>query len=99
VDLIDCSSGAIDPRQQIRIYPGYQVGFAADIRRRAGIATGAVGLIYSPDMAEHVLASGQADLIIIARGMLNDPYWPLHAARTLKADVSWPRQYERGNIF
>lgn len=98
-DLIDSSSGGLDPRQKIPLFPGYQVSFAAEIRRRAGIATGAVGLINAPDLAEQILASGQADLIIMARAMLNDPYWPLHAAKVLKAKVPWPPQYERGDIF
>ena len=99
VDLIDCSSGALSPLQQIRIHPGYQVPFAAEVRARAGIATGAVGLINSPDLAEQIVANGQADLVFLARGMLNDPYWPLHAAKALKATIPWPLQYERGNIF
>ncbi len=99
VDLIDCSSGGVDPRQKVNVYPGYQVPFAAAIRSRAGIATGAIGLINGPELAEQIVANGQADLIIMARGMLNDPYWPLHAAKTLKATIPWPVQYERGNIF
>jgi len=99
VDLIDCSSGAVDPRQKINVYPGYQVPFAAAVRSRAGIATGAVGMISSPEMAEQIVASGQADLVVMARAFLNDPYWPLHAARTLKAKIPWPPQYERGDIF
>lgn len=99
VDLIDSSSGGLDPRQKIPLFPGYQVPFAAEIRRRAGIATGAVGLINAPDLAEQILATGQADLIIMARAMLNDPYWPLHAAKMLKAKIPWPVQYERGDIF
>ena len=99
VDLIDASSGGLDPRQKIPLFPGYQVQFAAELRRRTGIATGAVGLINSPDLAEQILASGQADLILLARGLLNDPYWPLHAAKTLKTTIPWPVQYERGNIF
>jgi len=99
VDLIDCSSGGVDPRQKMAVHPGYQVPFSAAIRARTGIATGAVGLIYSPDMAEQVLANGQADVVIMARAMLNDPYWPLHAAKALKAKIPWPKQYERGDIF
>ena len=99
VDLIDCSSGGLSPHQKIGLHPGYQVQFAAAIRSRGDIATGAVGLINAPDLAEQILASGQADLIIIARAMLNDPYWPLHAAKTLKTKIAWPRQYERGDIF
>jgi 2,4-dienoyl-CoA reductase-like NADH-dependent reductase (Old Yellow Enzyme family) len=99
VDLIDCSSGGVDPRQKVSAFPGYQVPFAAAIRSRAGIATGAVGLISSPDMAEQIIASGQADLVVMARAFLNDPYWPLHAAKALKAKIPWPSQYERGDIF
>jgi len=99
VDLIDCSSGGVDPRQKVNAFPGYQVPFAAAIRSRAGIATGAVGLISSPDMAEQIVASGQADLVVMARALLNDPYWPLHAAKVLKAKIPWPPQYERGDIF
>ncbi len=99
VDLIDCSSGGVDSRQKVDIHPGYQVPFAAEIRNRGGIATGAIGLINSPELAEQIVASGQADLIIMARALLNDPYWPLHAAKTLKAKIPWPAQYERGDIF
>ena len=99
VDLIDCSSGALAPQQKITIHPGYQVPFAQAIRSRAGIATGAVGLINAPDMAEQIIANGQADIIIMARAMLNDPYWPLHAAKVLKTKIAWPPQYERGDIF
>jgi 2,4-dienoyl-CoA reductase-like NADH-dependent reductase (Old Yellow Enzyme family) len=99
VDLIDCSSGGLAPQQKLVIHPGYQVPFAAAIRSRADIPTGAVGLINAPDLAEQIVASGQADLIIMARAMLNDPYWPLHAAKVLKAKIAWPPQYERGDIF
>ena len=100
VDLIDCSSGALSPRQKITtIHPGYQVPFAAEIRRRTGIATATVGLIYGADMAEQIVANGQADLVFIGRGMLYDPYWPLHAAKALRANVAWPQQYERCDIF
>ena len=99
VDLIDCSSGALDPRQKIRIHPGYQVPFAAELRNRAGIATAAVGMISTAELAEQIVATGQADLIIMARAFLNDPYWPLHAAKALKVKIPWPRQYERGDIF
>lgn len=99
IDLIDCSSGALSPQQRLSIHPGYQVPLSAEIRRRADIATGTVGLIYSPDMAEQIVANGQADLVFLGRGMLYDPYWPLHAAKALRAKVSWPRQYERCDIF
>ncbi len=99
VDLMDCSSGALAPQQNIAIHPGYQVPFAAAVRSRAGIATGAVGLIYSADMAEQIVANGQADLILLGRAMLVDPYWPLHAAKALRAKVAWPVQYERADVY
>lgn len=100
VDLIDCSSGGNDPRQQIPIHPGYQIPLAQAVRSRAEIPTGAVGLIHSPDLAESVIANGQADLVILGRALLADPAWPLRAASALKAEnVEWPRQYERSNIF
>jgi 2,4-dienoyl-CoA reductase-like NADH-dependent reductase (Old Yellow Enzyme family) len=100
VDLIDCSSGGNDPRQQIPLHPGYQLPFAAAIKSKAGIMTGAVGMIHSPDFAESILANDQADLIVLARTLLADPMWPLKAARQLRAaNVKWPVQYERANIF
>ena len=99
VDLVDCSSGGVDPRQKIDLHPGYQVPFAAAVRSNAGIATGAVGMISSPEMAEEIVSSGKADLVVMARAFLNDPYWPLHAAKALKTKIAWPPQYERGNIF
>lgn len=100
VDLIDCTSGGNDARQRIAIHPGYQVPLAERVRREAGIATGAVGLISSPEMAEEIVANGRADLVILGRALLFNPHWPLHAANALKAkNVSWPVQYERSNIF
>ena len=99
VDLVDCSSGGVDARQKIDLRPGYQVPFAEAVRKRAGIATGAVGMISAPEMAEEIIASGKADLVIMARAFLNDPYWPLHAAKALKTKVTWPPQYQRGDIF
>ncbi len=95
VDLVDCSSGGLDPDQQITIGPGYQVPFAAAVRSGAGIPTGAVGMITSPEQAEAVLADGAADVVLLARELLRDPYWPLHAAAALGADGPWPQQYER----
>jgi 2,4-dienoyl-CoA reductase-like NADH-dependent reductase (Old Yellow Enzyme family) len=100
VDFVDCSSGGNDPRQQIALYPGYQVGLAERVKREAGIATAAVGLIHSPDMAEEILANGRADLVVLGRTLLADPVWPLHAAKALRAaNVKWPVQYERSDIF
>ena len=95
VDLIDCSSGGLVPYAQIPAGPGYQVPFAAEIRARVGIATGAVGLITQAAQAEQIVATGQADVVMLAREMLRDPYWPLHAAGTLRTDVPWPSQYLR----
>ena len=99
IDLIDSSSGGLSPLQKIPVHPGYQVPFADTIRSKAGIPTGAVGLIHSADQAEQILANGQADIIIMARAMLNDPYWPMHAAKALRAKFPWAKQYERGDIF
>ena len=95
VDLIDCSSGGLVPGAKIPVEPGYQVPFAEEIRKEVGIATGAVGLITRPEEAEAIVAAGKADAVLLARAMLRDPYWPLHAARTLGAEVKWPVQYER----
>jgi 2,4-dienoyl-CoA reductase-like NADH-dependent reductase (Old Yellow Enzyme family) len=100
VDLIDASSGGLNPQQRIAVHPGYQVPFAERIRHEAGIATAAVGLISSPEAAEEIIANGRADLVVLGRMLLNDPYWPLHAAKTLRAEgLGWPVQYERANIF
>ena len=94
-DLIDCSSGGNVPRAKIPVGPGYQTPFAEQIRREAGILTGAVGMITSPIQAEHILVSGQADAVVIAREFLRDPYWPLRAARELGQPNPWPVQYLR----
>ncbi|MCX7933171.1 MAG: NADH:flavin oxidoreductase/NADH oxidase [Rhodovarius sp.] len=98
VDVIDCSSGGGDARQRIRPFPGYQVPFAEAIRREVGIATAAVGLITTPEMAEEILANGRADLIVMGRKLMADPHWPLKAARALHAEVAWPVQYERASL-
>ena len=95
VDLIDCSSGGMVPGAKVPLGPGYQTQFAERIRREAGIKTGAVGLIRAPEQAEHILRTGQADAVILARQLLRDPYWPLSAAKQLGAQVRWPAQYER----
>jgi 2,4-dienoyl-CoA reductase-like NADH-dependent reductase (Old Yellow Enzyme family) len=94
-DLIDCSSGAIIPGVKIPAGPGYQVPLSERVRREAGIATGAVGFIQSAFQADSILRTGQADLVLLARELLRDPYWPLHAAKELHAQVTWPKQYER----
>lgn len=95
VDLIDCSSGGNAAKAQIPLGAGYQTPFAARIRRDAGIPTGAVGLITTATQAEHVVVSGQADAVLIARELLRDPYFPLRAARELGQEITWPAQYLR----
>jgi 2,4-dienoyl-CoA reductase-like NADH-dependent reductase (Old Yellow Enzyme family) len=95
IDLVDCSSGGLVPRAKIPAGPGYQVPFAAAIRRDVGISTAAVGGIAEAKQAEAIVASGQADAVLLARQFLRDPYWPLHAARELGVRVPWPKQYER----
>ena len=95
VDLIDVSSGGLTAAQKITPGPGYQVPFAETIRREAGIATGALGMITEPAQAETILASGQADVVIMARELLRDPYFPRRAAKALGVTIPTPRQYLR----
>jgi 2,4-dienoyl-CoA reductase-like NADH-dependent reductase (Old Yellow Enzyme family) len=94
-DLIDTSSGGNISNARIPVGPGYQVPLAEKIKRESGIMTGAVGLITSPEQAEQIIAAGQADIVLLARELVRHPYWPLAAARQLKADIEWPRQYVR----
>ncbi len=95
VDLIDCSSGGNAAQAKIPVGPAYQAPFAEQIRREAGIMTGAVGMITSPSKAEEIIAGGQADAVLLARELLRDPYWPLRAARELGQSMTWPIQYLR----
>jgi 2,4-dienoyl-CoA reductase-like NADH-dependent reductase (Old Yellow Enzyme family) len=95
VDLIDASSGGAVPGAKIPIGPGYQVEFAAAIRREAGIATGAVGMITGAAQADSILSTGQADLVFLAREMLRDPYWARRAAADLGTKIAAPEQYQR----
>lgn len=95
VDLVDCSSGGNVAGVRIPVGPGYQTRFAAEIRREAGVATGAVGLITEPAQADHIIRTGQADVVLLARELLRDPYWPLRAARQLGQPAPWPAQYLR----
>ena len=95
VDLIDVSSGGLVPGVKIPVGPDYQVDFAARIRKEAGIATGAVGLITEPAQAEKIIASGQADVVLLAREELRDPYWPRRAAKELGVEIEVPLQYQR----
>ncbi len=95
VDVIDTSSGGVVRDQKISLGKGYQVPFAERIRKEANILTGAVGLINDAEQAEEILTSGKADLILMAREFLRNPYFPLHAAKTLGENLKWPTQYER----
>jgi 2,4-dienoyl-CoA reductase-like NADH-dependent reductase (Old Yellow Enzyme family) len=95
VDVIDCSSGGNVEKADIPVGPGYQTPFAERIRREANIATAAVGMITAPAQADQIIRNDQADLVLLAREMLRDPYWPLHAAQELGQSAPWPRQYLR----
>ncbi len=95
IDLIDCSSGGLTPDAKIPAAPGFQVPFATEIRKQAGIATGAVGLITEPQQAEEIVSHGLADVVLLARQYLRDPYWPLRAAQRLNVEAPWPKQYLR----
>ncbi len=95
VDLVDVSSGGLVPWAKIPAGPGFQTVFAERIRRQAGIAAAAVGLITSPAQADHIVRTGQADVVLLGRELLRNPYWPLAAAKELGHTVSWPNQYLR----
>jgi len=95
VDLVDCSTGGLVAGVKIPVGPGYQVEFAERVRRDAGIATGAVGMITTPEQADEIVRSGRADVVLLARQLLRDPYWPLRAGKALGEQVKWPVQYER----
>lgn len=95
VDLIDTSTGGNVPHATIPVGPGYQVEFAEQIRQKAGLLTGAVGLITTPAEAERIITTGQADLVLLAREFLREPYFPLFAAAELGVEMPWPPQYER----
>jgi 2,4-dienoyl-CoA reductase-like NADH-dependent reductase (Old Yellow Enzyme family) len=98
VDLFDCSSGGNVAHVRIPVGPGYQVAFSEQVRREAGVLTGAVGMITDPAQADQIIRSGQADVVILARQFLREPYWPLLAARALGHDIKWPVQYERAKL-
>jgi len=95
VDLVDVSSGGLVPNAKIPAGPGFQVPFAERVRKEAGVPTAAVGLITEASQANEIVANGQADLVLLAREMLRDPYWALHAAEELGEKASWPVQYLR----
>lgn len=98
IDMIDCSSAGLVPDAVIPVGPGFQTPLAAKIRQEVGILTGAVGLITEPVQAEQIVATGQADVVLLARELLRDPYWPMRAAQVLRAEHSWPLQYERAKL-
>jgi len=95
VDVIDCSSGGNVDGADIPVGPGYQLPFADRIRREVGIATATVGMITDPAQADQIVRNSQADLVLLARELLRDPYWALHAAQSLGVEASWPAQYLR----
>ena len=95
VDLIDCSSGGASPAQKVQLAPGYQAPFAARIRQESGVMTGAVGLITTAQQADQIIRTGQADMVLLAREFLRDPYFPLHAAKALGVEMKAPEQYAR----
>jgi 2,4-dienoyl-CoA reductase-like NADH-dependent reductase (Old Yellow Enzyme family) len=95
VDLVDCSSGGSVPHAKIPLGPGYQVPLAERIRRDTGLLTGAVGMITEPQQADCIIREGRADMVLMARQFLRDPYFPLHAAKALGAEIAHPLQYER----
>jgi len=96
VDLVDCSSGGLLPGVAVPAGAGYQVPFAERVRREAGMPTGAVGMITQPEQADQIIRTGQADIVLLARQFLRDPYWPLHAAQRLGEPPPVPPQYMRG---
>jgi 2,4-dienoyl-CoA reductase-like NADH-dependent reductase (Old Yellow Enzyme family) len=95
VDLVDVSTGGNHPAQQIPLGPGYQLTHSETIHREAAIATGAVGMITAPAQADQIIRNNQADIVLLAREFLRDPYWPLHAAQELNQEITWPVQYAR----
>ena len=99
MDLIDCSSGGAAPHARIPVGAGYQVPFAERIRREADIPTAAVGMITAPAQADEIIRNGRADLVFLARELLRDPYWPLHAAEALGQRDGRSRRYStRGRL-
>jgi len=98
IDLIDCSSGGNSPHANIPVGPGYQVPLAAQVKKDSGILTGAVGMITTSEQADKIISSGQADIVLLARELLRNPYFAMEAAKELNADFKWPSQYERAKL-
>ena len=97
VDLIDCSSGGNSFYQKLDPKPGYQVQFSKEIKKKSKILTGAVGLITNPIQANNIIEKDEADLVLLGRELLRNPYWPIHAEKTLEDFSSWPNQYLRSD--
>jgi 2,4-dienoyl-CoA reductase-like NADH-dependent reductase (Old Yellow Enzyme family) len=95
IDLVDVSTAGLVPTATIPVGPGFQIEFAARIRKEAGLPTAAVGLITSPAQADHIIRSGQADMVLLGREILRNPYWPRIAAKELGQATPWPNQYLR----
>ncbi len=95
VDLIDCSAGGVVPNIKYQVGPHYQVQFAQKIKSEAGILTGAVGLITDPSLANSIVASEEADAVLLGRELLRNPHWALQAAHKLGVDIEWPNQYKQ----
>jgi 2,4-dienoyl-CoA reductase-like NADH-dependent reductase (Old Yellow Enzyme family) len=95
VDLVDCSSGGLTLDQKIELGPGYQVPFAERVRRDSGVMTGAVGMITTPEQCEEIVAEGKADIVLLARQFLRDPYFAGHASKKLGIEFKPPKQYLR----
>jgi 2,4-dienoyl-CoA reductase-like NADH-dependent reductase (Old Yellow Enzyme family) len=98
VSLIDCSSGGVSPKAKMKVYHGYQLEFAKEIRQKADIPVSAVGLITTPEFADFIVSSETADMVAMGRELLRNPYWPLHAAFKLGIDIEWPNQYRRAKL-
>lgn len=99
VDLMDCSSGGNSVDQQIPLKPMYQVPYAQKVKEKTGLLTGAVGLITTAIQAENIIKEGRADLVFLARQLLREPFFPLHAAHQLGVDITWPVQYDRAKDY
>ncbi len=97
-DIIDCTTGGNVAGARIPIGPGYQTEFAAEVRAGSGVPTAAVGMITSPEQADTIVRTGQADVVLMARELLRHPHWPLEAAQRLREDVAWPPQYARAKL-
>lgn len=98
IDLVHVSSGGVVENAVIKMYPGYQISFAETLRKHLRLPVMAVGMLGTPELAEETLRNERADFIALGREFLRNPYWPLHAARTLGEDIDWPEAYKRAKI-